>query len=353
MSGLTILSRWIDALASLILRMGEGWRIRRAIIVTRQGERFILRRAQSGGAGILADVAGEAPLPAEVSTLLRGGSLMFMLAADRIVQRQLNVPAKARDFLPGIIRNQIDLLSPWPASQVAYGFDAKPNPGDATVLDARVLIASRATIEQECAALAAKGLAVDRVVAPQAEADGAPLVLWSRLADAPEAGRRRLRLWIATGLGACLAASLGLSLWAAVTAASIEDEAEAMDARVRVVQREMRDSRTPQALKALPPAERAWAAKEIFPSAVILIEVLSRALPQDAYLSELHIEATTLRLTGFATDAPSLIGVLEKTGHLRDVHFFAPTTRGPDGRLFKFNIEARIEPRLEIAGGAP
>jgi hypothetical protein len=31
------------------------------------------------------------------------------------------------------------------------------------------------------------------------------------------------------------------------------------------------------------------------------------------------------------------------------VRFSAPTTRGPDGARFRFNIEARVVPRLEIA----
>jgi general secretion pathway protein L len=80
-----------------------------------------------------------------------------------------------------------------------------------------------------------------------------------------------------------------------------------------------------------------------------VLEVLSRALPDAAYLTELRLENSTLRVIGLTRDAPSLIGPLERSGHLTAVHFFAPTTRGPDGSLFKFHIEAQVVPRLEIA----
>jgi hypothetical protein len=33
---------------------------------------------------------------------------------------------------------------------------------------------------------------------------------------------------------------------------------------------------------------------------------------------------------------------------MTDVHFFAPTARGPGGKLFRFSIEARVEPRIKI-----
>jgi len=79
-----------------------------------------------------------------------------------------------------------------------------------------------------------------------------------------------------------------------------------------------------------------------------VLEALSRALPDAAYLTELHLDNTTLRMIGLASDAPSLIAPLERSGHFTDVHFFAPTTRGPDGSLFSFHIEARVVPRLDV-----
>jgi general secretion pathway protein L len=108
-----------------------------------------------------------------------------------------------------------------------------------------------------------------------------------------------------------------------------------------------------QSLASLSPNERAWYAKETSPTAAIVLEALSRALPDGAYLTELRLENATLRMIGLASDAPSLIAPLEHSGHLTDVHFFAPTTRGPDGTLFRFNIEARVEPHFKIAEEQP
>jgi general secretion pathway protein L len=61
------------------------------------------------------------------------------------------------------------------------------------------------------------------------------------------------------------------------------------------------------------------------------------------------MEGSTLRITGLTGHAPSLIAPLEASGHFADVRFFAPTTRNVDGARFRFYIEARIQPRLQVA----
>src|SRR5262249_8955527 len=102
---------------------------------------------------------------------------------------------------------------------------------------------------------------------------------------------------------------------------------------------------------ALDPAERAWNQKETAPSGVMLLETLSQALPDNAYLTELTLQKSTLRIIGLTGDAPALIAPLE--GAFAEVHFFAPTTRGPDGQSFWFHIEARVDPQHAVAEARP
>jgi general secretion pathway protein L len=138
-------------------------------------------------------------------------------------------------------------------------------------------------------------------------------------------------------------------LWAAVSAGSIREESEGVAARAKILQRQVQSRRTPSAAASLPPAERAWLLKETSISSAILVEALSRALPDSAYLSEIRLENATLRVTGLADDAPGLLAPLERSGHLTSVHFFAPTTRGGDGKSFRFSIEAHVEPHIKMA----
>jgi general secretion pathway protein L len=304
---------------------------------------------RSPAGSVLAVLSAGTPASNEVVRAARSGFVVLELPADNVVVRRISVPTQAREFLPGIVRNQIERLSPWQVGQAVYGFDAKLSQEDAAVLEVRVLITSRAVVDGARAELDAVALPVDRIVAREGGAQAAvPVALWSRLADAPRVSVERARRRIGAAIAAFVLVSIGLSVWAFSSAASIHGESEDLAARARTLQRQLQGSGTPQAMGSLGPAERAWFSKETSPSVVIVLEVLSRMLPDAAYLTELHLANTTLRIIGLASDTPSLIAPLERSGHLADVHFFAPTTRGPDGKLFRFHIEARVVPRLEI-----
>jgi general secretion pathway protein L len=354
-----IIRRWIDVMAMLFLAWREHGRERRSLIIYDENGQLVIQRGELNRDAIIRDVRPEPPriisagtaVPADVARLARDGFVILELPGDKFVTRRINVPAQARQFLSGVIRNQLDRLSPWPTEQAAYGFDAEVNGED--ILDVRVLIASRAVIDDAREELSAIGLRVDRVVAraPDAQAAGKPanIIIWSRLADAAGEGLAGVRRLIGVGLAAVVATAVVLTLWALASASSIRDENEALAARTKVLQRQVQAGRTPASIASLPPAERAWVAKETSASSVIVIEVLSRALPDAAYLTEFRLEGATLRIIGLANDAPALLAPLEQSGHLTNVHFFAPTTRGPDGKLFRFHVEARVEPRTKIA----
>jgi general secretion pathway protein L len=77
---------------------------------------------------------------------------------------------------------------------------------------------------------------------------------------------------------------------------------------------------------------------------VIAIEGLSRILPDHTHLTELRVEGNKVRLIGTSADAPSLIGLIEKSGLFARATFIAPTTKLPSEAGERFHIEAIIEP---------
>ncbi|MGB9188197.1 MAG: PilN domain-containing protein [Methylovirgula sp.] len=346
-----ILLRWIEVLAALITDWRVLWQARRSIIVTREDARFLVRRPGTAADTLLANVATGTRVPSETAQALRNHFVVFELAPDNVVTRHLAVPVQAREFMPGIVGNQIERLSPWPLAHAIYGFDATPSQDDAGILDVRVLIASRANIETICDELTASGLSPNRIsVRTHAGVDASLVTLWTRPTHVPQRNFQSLPRMIGAGLAAVVLLSTALSLWSIYSANSIWAEHEEVAALTNALRQHDRMSRKPQELASLAPAERAWVLKENSPVAVLILDALTRAIPDSAYLTELRLENVDLRITGLAADAPSLIPALEQSHRFSEVHFFAPTIKSQDGGLYRFSIAARVAPRRELIG---
>jgi general secretion pathway protein L len=345
MSALKFLIRWIDVLAGLAEALSEIWRGRRALVVRREGERFLARWGDGSNAAIVLPPAG--PACEEIVRRAAGQTILLEWPFERTVIRNVVVPAQAGDFLSGIVRNQIERLSPWPAAQVLHCYVVEPSGQPGGNLKVRVLIASRSEIENARGQLGDLGLAADRVIAAPDSlgAGAAQIALWSRNGSNAHPDRKRLRLIVGGAIGGLATLSATLSLWAFTAAGALQEEGEEIAARAQAVLKRAQAARSPQSIAALSPPERAWIGKETSVSALFLLEALSRALPDGAYLTELQFEDNRLRIMGLCEDAPPLIGALEKSKRFENVHFSASTTRGPDGRLFRFSIEAQVAPR--------
>jgi len=156
----TLLQRWIEVLAGVYFACCEAWGVRRAVIIACEGDHFTLRKVMPKANADPLSMQIDATDQDEVSALVPGNSIpgrirravddsqiIFELPSAEVVVRRISVPAQARDFLLGIVRNRIDRLSPWPVDQTAYGVDAAPNSEDPANLDVRVLITSRSAID--------------------------------------------------------------------------------------------------------------------------------------------------------------------------------------------------------------
>ncbi|MFH0302466.1 hypothetical protein AAFX91_35905 [Bradyrhizobium sp. 31Argb] len=82
----------------------------------------------------------EPPLPAQWSAAFKGSRVEVQLPPDYVMTRLLDFPGRAADFLDGMIRSQVDRLTPWAASEAIFGWSS-PVP----VADDRIEVAFSAT----------------------------------------------------------------------------------------------------------------------------------------------------------------------------------------------------------------
>jgi general secretion pathway protein L len=82
--------------------------------------------------------------------------------------------------------------------------------------------------------------------------------------------------------------------------------------------------------------------KQSTPSSVMVLEAMSRVLPDTTYVTELRIEGDKVQVVGMTQDAPSLIRLMEQSPQFTRATFFAPTTHAPNESGERFHIEAHI-----------
>jgi general secretion pathway protein L len=338
------LSRWIDDVASALLRIGEIVRFNRKVQLVEQSDGgFLIQTANKRSVGApLRIEEGQfvGPVSAKTRAILAGSQIEVILKASRFIFRPLELPSRANEFLDGVVRAQIDRLTPWSQRDAAFGWSA-PSPLGVDRMIVTVAATAVATITPIVKALAhrrADAISVSTV----SDASGAnpPIMVFAQRAGAELRMRRLRRKLIALLIVTCVATGLGAS---ASIVVGNDLDAERMGLERKIAERHAalisgRGSIADEAVAALEARKRAT------PAGVIVIEALSQTLPDDTYLNELRIEDGKVQIAGLTRDAPALIKLIEQSQHFTHATFFAPTTRAPTDSGERFHIEAHIEP---------
>ncbi|MDO5624434.1 MAG: PilN domain-containing protein [Pseudomonadota bacterium] len=249
------------------------------------------------------------------------------------------LPHLAPADLAHAVQLEVQSSSPFPPGDTVHGFTAMPA-GD--TLRVELAITSRAQC-QAALARAGAGAGDDAEIwlqPPPAQAQGAyrPLVLrgWGEAARERRVQRGQLRQLGWVGLVLALLLALALTPTAFKRQQAIEAQ-RALDAVQRqaapqIAQRDALMQRT-QSLEAI----AALADQQLALAPVI--DMLTRAVPDGAWLTSIRVEGDRVVLNGQADDAAALVQRLATQPGVTGARLSSPATRGAGDKKERFVIE--------------
>lgn len=342
------LSSWLPRRWRLALGMDRG-----RLLLQPEGEGLRLRLQDDEGLRDLARLPAFAPEAASSAAL---SALMpptthdmprwLLLPASAALRRRIGLPVAAADRLRDVVGFEIDRQTPFPADAVAY--DARVlgrREGDAQ-LDAELIVVPRDTLgaaEAGLGDLAGQLAGIDVL-----DADGMPLGV--NLLD-PARRRRQadpMRRWNAL-LALVAVAAIAAMLWQV-----LHNRRAAGDAFEQVANERARAARSVGQQRAELVAlvegqaflDRLRAGR---PTAVEVLDELTRRLPESTYLEKMSIEGNRITLIGRSSEASALPARLEGAKLWR-----SPALSGalqPDPRsgrdIFTMTAELATAPKQE------
>lgn len=341
------LSLWIDTVAGVVnVRLANAKPVRRIEVVEDESGVFTMRlapktRIADGDFSPCridpTDGAINDPLSPQWAAAVRGGVIELLLQPSRFVFRPIELPGRAAEFLDGIIRAQIDRITPWAPGEALFHW-TPPHGIAGDRIETTVVATGRAAASSLVRAFSDLGAAGVEIVTGTPE-HGRITVLDQRSGKQAENRSIRTAL-IATLATTGLLAMLSLGFGGFV-AGAYDGQQQQTQQRIAERRAVMRGN---QAGSGGSPLDLLIRRKQTSPSSVIVIEALSALLPQDTYATEVRIEGDKLQIVGVTRDAPSLISILEQSPHFSSAGFFAPTTHAANESGERFHIETKLKP---------
>lgn len=277
-------------------------------------------------------------------------SLILVLSEHDALTTTDLLPASAEDDLGRIMAHKVDLLTPWPADQALAAQRVVQRRADG-MLEVLLAAAPRATVEGLRRRLGTLGIAPTAVDVALGEGRTAGVDLLH--AEAVERAGGWLGKAMAGFLALLLLAGMG---WVGWQIWQRQDQIALQNQLVRGLEQRLADLPELRARIAAMQAEADFLNNDRRgrPSPLVVLEVLSRLLPDTVWLAEIRLEGRDLVISGMAEDASALIPLIERAPEFAQARFQTPSTRvritGPDGaerEVERFAISAVVEPGME------
>ncbi|MBB5208697.1 PilN domain-containing protein [Chiayiivirga flava] len=325
------------------------------LLLRRDGDSVLLERQRGTRVAELGrfDLVPADALPAAIDGALadndRNLRRILLLPGQIVLRRLLTLPAAVQENLRTVLGFELDRQTPFKPEQV--NFDSRVLPHDPAAKQIPVELALVTRERMQAALTEIDGLAGTLSGVDAVDTSGRRMGFNFLPAD-QRIGRRNTWLLIMFGLAAASVLFLLIAL-ARITdnrAAAVERltaEVEAQREEARKVTR-LRD----ELESAASGANFLAIEKERQPSTLLLLDELTRLLPDDTFLERLSVSRGELSINGQSGQAPKLVELLQASKLLRSPSLSGPIQ--PDARSGKdrFNITARYGPDPDATEGA-
>ncbi len=268
---------------------------RRRLLLVRSNDGYALQRPD--GQVAVARLPLDGPpeeIPSEAAALVKDSDVDVVLPAEELLVRTLDpLPAQSKPYLDGIVRHQLERLTPWRASDVLYSYQAVPAGPDDSRLNVTMAATTRSLHRRRLEQLAALQPHSVRLVYRDAlEGKDAVIdVAGSGVGVQRTQRMRRTIGWSAAGIGAVsvLAIVLLTMAWQNTEATLETTEREVVDLRAKLT------STGPGLSLADRDVAAVFDRRLNTPYAVLAFDALSDVLPDDTHLTEFRIAEGRVR----------------------------------------------------------
>lgn len=274
-------------------------------------------------------------------------SLILIVPHSACLERRIEIPKKARHDAGRILELDLERATPFKLKDVltAHVVDAAPEQKGA--LCARQFVLKRETVVRALSEAEQAGATVRRITC--LTSNGRETLPVNFLEAVTPSVRRGNDTWVRTlTVGLVLLAGLAtaLAMWRNVSALAALDRQTA-EIRMQLGARDDHSNGTASAAKEVA-AVQARKAQAV--PAVVLLDEITRLLPDDTYLSELRMSGRSIELSGLSRRASDLVGTLEKSPYFGDATLTAPVTFDPNADRERFNLRLTLRQANAVSG---
>jgi general secretion pathway protein L len=250
---------------------------------------------------------------------------ILLLPEDQVLARRITLPAVAEENLREVLGFEMDLHTPFEASEVYYDYTVVGRDSERQQVTVDLVYAPRAAMDALLDGASNLGMKTDVVTCRRR--DNANLQPVNLL---PQEQRRTRRIDVKS-LNLALTALLGVLLVAAITIPIVQKNRaiEALEAEVQAAATEARQgAELRQDLEKMAEASQFLVEKKA--SDVMIVEVIdevSRILPDHTWIARLDLSGDQLQIQGQSAASASLIRIIESSPWFRNVRFASPVVQ--------------------------